>query len=110
MIADAFLLYGTPAVEAEPVRLRAGALSADFVNGNLRTIRHGGIEVLRAIAYIVRDRDWGTYEPALTDLVIDQGADTFIVSYSASCVGPERSRLDFARRSKVPPTASWFST
>ncbi|RWP67085.1 hypothetical protein [Mesorhizobium sp.] len=95
MTADAFLLYGTHAVEAEPVRLRAGALSADFVNGNLRTIRHGGIEVLRAIAYIVRDRDWGTYEPALTDLVIDQGADTFIVSYSASCVGPERSRLDF---------------
>ncbi|RWD39079.1 MAG: hypothetical protein E5W94_09450 [Mesorhizobium sp.] len=95
MTADAFLLYGTHAVEAEPVRLRAGALSADLVNGNLRTIRHGGIEVLRAIAYIVRDRDWGTYEPALTDLVIGQGANTFSVSYSAICVGPRGSRLDF---------------
>ncbi|RWD45774.1 hypothetical protein [Mesorhizobium sp.] len=95
MTADAFLLYGTRAVEAEPVRLRAGALSADFVNGNLRTIRHGGTEVLRTIAYVIRDRDWGTYEPALTDLVIDQGADTFSVSYSASCVGPKGSRLDF---------------
>ncbi|UVC14916.1 D-apionate lactonase [Mesorhizobium onobrychidis] len=95
MTADAFLLYGTHAVEAEPVGLRAGVLTADFVNGNLRTIRHGGIEVLRAIAYIVRDRDWGTYESALTDLVIDQGADTFSVSYSASCVGPRGSRLDF---------------
>ncbi|WP_287351994.1 hypothetical protein, partial [Mesorhizobium sp.] len=95
MTADAFLLHGTHAVESEPVSLRAGALSADFVNGNLRTIRHCGIEVLRAIAYIVRDRDWGTYEPALTDLVIDQGADTFIVSYSASCAGPDGSRLDF---------------
>ena len=61
MTADAFLLYGTRVFEAEPVRLSAGPLSADFVNGNLRTIRHGGIEVLRAIAYIVRDRDWGTY-------------------------------------------------
>ncbi|MER8483908.1 hypothetical protein [Mesorhizobium sp. M1322] len=95
MTADAFLLYGTRAVEAEPVRLRAGALTANFVNGNLRTIRHGGIEVLRAIAYIVRDRDWGTYEPALTNLTIGQGADTFSVSYSASCVGPRGSRLDF---------------
>ncbi|MER8437805.1 hypothetical protein NKH36_20200 [Mesorhizobium sp. M1312] len=95
MTADAFLLYGTPAVEAEPVRLRAGALTADFVNGNLRTIRHGGIEVLRAIAYIVRDRDWGTYEPVLSDLVIDQGPESFSVSYSASCVGPGGSRLDF---------------
>jgi D-apionolactonase len=95
MTADVFLLYGTRAVEAEPVRLRAGALSADFVNGNLRTIRHGGIEVLRAIAYIVRDRDWGTYEPTLADLTIDQDADHFFVSYSANCVGPKGSRLDF---------------
>ncbi|AZN98462.1 hypothetical protein EJ066_15515 [Mesorhizobium sp. M9A.F.Ca.ET.002.03.1.2] len=95
MTADTFLLYGTPAVEVEPVRLRAGALAADFVNGNLRNIRHGGIEVLRAIAYIVRDRDWGTYEPAITDLTVDQDADTFSVSYSASCVGPAGSRLDF---------------
>jgi hypothetical protein len=95
MTADAFLLYGTRAVETEPVRLRAGALTAEFVNGNLRTIRYGGVEVLRAIAYIVRDRDWGTYEPALTDLTVDQGADNFSVSYSARCVGPEGSRLDF---------------
>lgn len=95
MTADAFLLYGTRAVEAESVGLKAGALSADFVNGNLRTIRHGGTEVLRAIAYIVRDRDWGTYEPELIDLVIDQGTDAFSVSYSANCVGPEGSRLGF---------------
>ncbi|MER8746660.1 hypothetical protein NKH54_26920 [Mesorhizobium sp. M1004] len=94
MTADAFLLYGTRVVEAEPVRLSAGLLSADFVNGNLRTIRYGGIEVLRAIAYIVRDRDWGTYEPELTDLAVDQDADSFSVSYSASCLAPGGSRLD----------------
>lgn len=95
MTTDPFLLYGTRAVEAEPVRLSAGPLSADFVNGNLRTIRHAGTEVLRAIAYIVRDRDWGTYEPALTDLVIEQEDDRFSVRYSASCEGPGGSRLGF---------------
>jgi len=95
MTADAFLLYGTRVVEAEPVRLSAGPLSADFVNGNLRSIRYGGIEVLRAIAYIVRDRDWGTYEPALTNLMIDCGADSFSVSYTANCSGPDASRLAF---------------
>ncbi|RUY78586.1 hypothetical protein, partial [Mesorhizobium sp. M7A.F.Ca.CA.001.10.2.1] len=95
MTADAFLLYGTRTVEVEPVRLSAGALSADFVNGNLRTIQHGGTEVLRAVAYIVRDRDWGTYEPNLTDLIIDQAADAFSVSYSASCLAPDGTRLGF---------------
>ncbi|TIV68085.1 MAG: hypothetical protein E5V86_02340 [Mesorhizobium sp.] len=95
MITDPFVLYGTSVVEAEPVRLSAGPLSADFVNGNLRTIRHGGIEVLRAIAYIVRDRDWGTYEPALSDLLIEQNDDSFSVRYAASCEGPGGSRLGF---------------
>lgn len=95
MSVDGFLLCGTRAAEARPVRLSAGPLSADFVNGNLRTIRHGDTEVLRAIAYIVRDRDWGTYEPVLADLTIDQGADAFSVSYTASCTGPGESRLAF---------------
>ncbi|MBZ9906408.1 hypothetical protein LB557_10425 [Mesorhizobium sp. BR115XR7A] len=95
MTADAFQLYGTRAAEPKPVTLRAGALSAELVNGNLRTIRHGGTEVLRAIAYIVRDRDWGTYEPDLTDLTIDQTDDRFSVSYAASCLGPDGSRLGF---------------
>ncbi|TIX94553.1 MAG: hypothetical protein E5V17_04850, partial [Mesorhizobium sp.] len=104
MTADAFQLYGTHAVEAAPVRLSAGALSADFVNGNLRTIRHGGTEVLRAIAYIVRDRDWGTYEPVLTDLVIDQRVDAFSVSYAAHCTGPDGSKLGF--RATIKGSAS----
>ncbi|MDX8497930.1 hypothetical protein RFM99_05815 [Mesorhizobium sp. VK4C] len=95
MTTDPFLLHGTRAVDAEPVRLSAGPLSADFVNGNLRTIRHRGVEVLRAVAYIVRDRDWGTYEPALADLVIEQGDDRFSARYSASCEGPGGSRLGF---------------
>lgn len=95
MTADPLRLYGTRAAEAEPVRVSAGPLGADLVNGNLRTIRHGGIEVLRAIAYIVRDRDWGTYEPALEDLVIEQSDDSFSVRYSASCEGPVGSRLGF---------------
>ncbi|TPK76724.1 hypothetical protein FJ527_14235 [Mesorhizobium sp. B2-4-18] len=95
MTADAFQLYGTRAAEPKPVTLRAGALSAELVNGNLRTIRHGGTEVLRAIAYIVRDRDWGTYEPDLTDLTIDQKDDRFSVGYAASCLSPDGSRLGF---------------
>lgn len=95
MTAHPFLLYGTHAVEAEPVRLSAGPLSADFLNGNLRGIRYGGIEVLRAIAYIVRDRDWGTYEPTLEGLVIEQSDESFSVRYSANCEGPGGSRLGF---------------
>lgn len=98
MTADAFVLTGTREAEPLPVKLVAGSLTADLVNGNLRTIRHGGIEVLRAIAYIVRDRDWGTYEPALTDLSVEQDDAGFEVSYSAACDEPSGSRLEFKAR------------
>jgi D-apionolactonase len=50
----------------------------------LRHIRFGGVEVIRAISYIVRDKDWGTYSPAITELEIDSSPDRFEVSYSAA--------------------------
>lgn len=34
-------------------------------------------EALRAIAFLVRDRNWGTYNPAIADLAVDQGPDGF---------------------------------
>ena len=94
----AFALTGTTQREAEPVRLVAGPLTADFINGNLRTISHGGAEVLRAIGYIVRDRDWGTYEPTISNLEIEQSEDRFSLSYDAECISPDGARLGFSAR------------
>ncbi len=52
---------GTDETSPESITLKAGALTADLVAGGLRTIRYQGREVLRAIAYVVRDKDWGTF-------------------------------------------------
>ncbi len=65
--------------------LSAGPMSAEFDNGNLRYIRLNGVEVLRAIAYLVRDENWGTYPATLSNLRIDQRKDSFSVSYRAQC-------------------------
>jgi len=65
--------------------LTAGPLSVELDGGNLRYLRVGGVEVLRVLAFLVRDENWGTYSPALSDLLIDERADAFSVSYQASC-------------------------
>ncbi len=56
-------LYG----EARPAtlerRISVGALSFTLQGMALRWIRHHGIELLRGIAFVVRDADWGTYAP-----------------------------------------------
>lgn len=80
----ALRLYGTDEPVAPPRLLRAGPLSAELVDGNLRYIRFGPEEVLRAISFVTRDKDWGTYAPDLRDLMIFEDADSFSVTYQAS--------------------------
>ena len=83
-------LCGTEQVDPPSRLLRAGPLSAELENGQLRYIRIGGVEVLRAIAYLVRDENWGTFTPALENLKIAEGADGFTVTYHAICKDEKR--------------------
>lgn len=76
-------LYGTEEEVAPPRVLRAGRLSAELEAGNLRYLRLDGIELLRAVSFIVRDRNWGTYNPEIRDLSIEEQGEAFRVSYLA---------------------------
>ena len=90
---------GTKEKAPERVVLKAGPLTVDFVAGNLRTIRYEGHEVLRAVAYVVRNADWGTYSPEISDCVIRTGAKSFTVTYRARCVAADsRQMLDYQAR------------
>lgn len=76
-------LFGTDEAVEEPRLLKAGPLTAEFEAGNLRYIKFNGDEMIRAISYIVRDKNWGTYNPKLSNLKIEESADAFRVSYDA---------------------------
>ncbi len=81
----AIKLFGTEVPEGKRRELVAGPITAMLDNGALRYIRYRSVEVLRAIAYIVRDKNWGTYTPAIVDMKVRQSADGFSVSYGATC-------------------------
>ncbi|MDQ0320755.1 hypothetical protein QO002_002893 [Pararhizobium capsulatum DSM 1112] len=100
MIDDklAFALFGTTRREAEPRILKAGKLSVQLAGGNLRMISYDGVEVLRAVSYLVRDRDWGTYDPEISGLAVEERDGGFVVSYSARCQGPDETVLDISAR------------
>lgn len=89
-LTRAIALYGTEESVAAPRTLRAGKLSVELEAGNLRYIRWDGEEVLRAISFIVRDRDWGTYAPQIADLAVTEAQDGFRVTFSAVAGGDER--------------------
>jgi hypothetical protein len=76
-------LFGTDEPVAPPRTLRAGALSAELEAGALRYIRYGGVETIRAVSFIVRDKNWGTYNPLIGNLRIEEDEGEFRVSYDA---------------------------
>jgi len=59
----ALRLFGEPRGHVPGERISAGAISCTFEGMALRWIKCGEVEVLRGIAFVVRDRDWGTYQP-----------------------------------------------
>jgi hypothetical protein len=87
----AVMFFGTDEPPAQTRILTAGPLSAELDAGNLRYIRFGGREAIRAISYVVRDEFWGTYNPELKGMEIDEQDGRFTVTYSASCKGDGQS-------------------
>ncbi len=86
----AISLCGTEQPDAPGRILKAGPMSVEFDNGQLRYLKVSGVEVLRAVGFLVRDENWGTYTPAISNLEIDQRADSFSVSFHAVCKRPDQ--------------------
>jgi hypothetical protein len=78
-------LTGTEQPDVVGRILNAGPMTVEFDNGQLRYLKVDGIEVLRAVGFLIRDRNWGTATPEISNLKIDQRADGFTVSFHAVC-------------------------
>ncbi len=91
MVSRAIVLCGTESVDVPMLTLKAGNLTVEFDNGALRYVRYAGIEVLRAIAFLVRDENWGTFTPTIDGLDITQSHRGFSVTYRATCKDAKRT-------------------
>jgi len=74
-MSEVIRLYGTLEPPAISDSITIGQLSFTLEEGALRHIRVGSIEIIRCIAFLVRDRDWGTLTPRLS-LLSSESADT----------------------------------
>ncbi len=76
---------------AEPIALRAGPLTMelDAEHAFLRYIRLGPHEVLRGINAPIRDQNWATISPVVSNIQIASRNDSFEVSFDALCQAGE---------------------
>jgi hypothetical protein len=81
----AIALYGTAEPVPDRLELEAGPASLTFENGALRWIRLGEVEVLRGVAFLVRDRNWGTPSPEISRLDLEQTPGGFCLRFGALC-------------------------
>jgi D-apionolactonase len=90
-------LCGTEEIDPPSRKLTAGALAAELDNGQLRYVAFDGVEVLRGIAFLVRDQNWGTYTPQIDSLSIKEGAGSFTLEYRVMCADASQ-RLAYEAR------------
>jgi hypothetical protein len=74
------------------LRLKAGNLSMNYETGNLRYISAGGTEILRMIYFAVRDKEWLTIKPEISDETYEINDDSFKIKYKS---GFRSGEIDF---------------
>ena len=89
------LLFGTDEPVDEPRVLTAGALSATLDGTALRYVRWHGLEILRAVAFVIRDARWGTLTPSVVDLRVTRDRESFAIDCRAGVDGAG-GRFDYA--------------
>jgi hypothetical protein len=79
-------------------KVRAGALTAVIDNCVVRHVRYGGREVLRRVYFALRDRQWGTLVPELSNVTLHSDDHGFRLSYHA---GYSHGEIQFSARIAV---------
>ena len=76
--------YGKDEPLPDQIDLKAGPLNLFYEAGDLRYIKYGDKEIIRRIYVAVRDRNWDTVQPALSNVSMNIADDTFNINYSVS--------------------------
>lgn len=96
-----------PPVERRTVH--AGLLVGELEGPDLRYLRVGGLEIARRVYMAVRDRNWGTVQPELSDVTVETGEQSFALRFSAlnrdSALG-----VDFSWRGEIRGAADGVLT
>jgi hypothetical protein len=91
-----------PAKESNVEMLRAGPVTCEFRDGQLRYLYVGDKEIVRRVYFAVRDDQWQTPMPTFSQSQIQKTADTFKVSLAAKC---KSEKVDYDWKGEIAGTA-----
>jgi hypothetical protein len=99
-LPETVLHRGSEEPEAERMRLCAGPLTMVFEPDTafLRYVRLGDQEILRGVYAAVRDRNWGTVAPKVSNLQVEDSGDAFRLTFDVEC---KEREIDFSWTGEV---------
>jgi hypothetical protein len=86
-----------------PIDLCAGPLSLLYEKGYIRSLRLGGVEIVRRVYAAVRDEFWNTVAGSIEDLSVQRTASSFLITYNSR---HRRGAIDFLWRAEITGKAS----
>lgn len=75
----------------------------DPTNGLVRSLRWGEVELLRGVYVAVRDQNWNTVTPQISEMQISQTADKVDIRFVADC---RRDEIDFRWEGRIQLSGS----
>jgi hypothetical protein len=98
MLPTRVICYGKDEPLPRRTPLRAGPLSLVWEDGDLRNVKLGDIEIVRRIYVAIRDRNWGTVPPVMSNLAMEVGPDSFRIGFDVANRGGE---IDFTWHGEI---------
>lgn len=95
-------LYGEDRPARQPVLASAGPVRFVFEDGMIKHVRLGSVELVRRVYFAVRDGEWDTVYPELSDVQIEAGSDAFRATFRAFC---RKSEFDYEWRGAIDARA-----
>jgi hypothetical protein len=97
VLSESQFLRGTSEPASRRLSLRAGPLRMAFEprDAFLRYVRVGDDEILRGLYSAVRDRNWDTILPQVSNVEVENDGDAFSVGFDVVC---REREIDFAWR------------
>lgn len=97
------MLYGKTEPLPDARVVRAGPLTAIYENGDLRNIRLGEHEIIRRVYSAVRDHNWSTILPVLSNVQIEETQNSFNIQYD---VENHQGNIHFVWHGNISGTAN----
>lgn len=102
-------LYGTADPPTPRLSLRGGRLTAELVDGGIRRLAWNGVELVRGIAFLIRDEAWGTLPLPLGPPHVMQDDTRFSVKLQGD-IAAEGAAFQFAARIEGDATGHFSVT